>query len=251
MYTRREMRFLAGMFGALTFVSLVSAEPVTEKRTYSVEWRLVRAGTVTLEYGKTHATMRLESSGIVSSLFKVEDVYDVNYQDSYCATSGVMDSKEGKRHHDTRITYDRARNRAFYVERDLIKNMTLHEDSVETPYCVSDVVGALLKLREANIEPGQTLQAPVSDGRKYAAVKIQAQEREEVRTPAGPYKTIRYEADVMNGIVYTRKGKVNIWLTDDDRKIAVQIRVRMNFPVGAVTLQLEKSESIKTTAGNP
>ena len=212
---------------------------------------MVRAGTVTLEYSKGHAALRLESSGIVSSLFKVEDLYEVNYQDSYCATSGIMDSKEGKRHHDTRITYDRAHNRAFYVERDLIKNAILHEDSVETPNCVTDVVGALLKLREANIEAGQTIHTPVSDGRRYAAVKIQAQEREEVKTPSGTYKTVRYEADLLNGVVYTRKGRVNIWLTDDNRKLAVQIRVRMNFPIGAVTLQLEKAETVGNTPGNP
>jgi hypothetical protein len=241
------MQKLPGMFLALAAVSSLPAEPTTERRTYSVEWRLVRAGTVTLEYGKTHATMHLESSGIVSSLFKVEDAYNVTYQDSYCATSSLMDSKEGKRHHETRITYDRARNKAFYVERDLLKNMVLHEDSVDTSYCVSDVVGALVKLRDANIEPGQSMQFPMSDGRRYAAVKIQAQEREDVKTTSGAYKTIRYEADLMNGVVYTRKGKVNIWLTDDPRKLVVQIRIRMGFPVGAVTLQLEKAEHL----GNP
>jgi hypothetical protein len=241
------MRISAGMFLALAAASSLPAEPHTERRTYAVEWRLVRAGTVTLEYGRSHAIMRLESSGIVSSLFKVEDTYEANYQDGNCATTSIMDSKEGKRHHDTRITYDGPHNRAYYVERDLLKNAILHQDNVEIPSCVSDVFGALLKLRETNLELGQTVQVPMSDGRKYAAVKIQAQEREEVKTPFGNYPAIRYEADIMNGVVYTRKGKVNIWLTDDQRKLAVQIRLRMGFPVGAVTLQLEKAEHL----GNP
>lgn len=241
------MRFLAGTFLVLLFSPLLPAEEPPEKRTYSIEWRLIRAGTMTLEYGKTHATMHLESSGIVSSLFKVEDTYDIDYQEPYCATSSVFNTKEGKRQHQTHVTYDRAGNRAFLVERDLLKNKVILEDSVDIPSCTSDVIGALLKLRGLNVEPGQSTQVPVSDGRRAAHVKIQAEDREEVKTPSGNYQAIRYQADLMNGVVYTRKGHVDIWLSGDEQKLAVQIRVRMNFPVGTVTLQLEKLEH----AGKP
>jgi Protein of unknown function (DUF3108) len=213
------------------------------KRIYAVEWRLIRAGTVTLEFGQTHASMHLESSGIVSTLFKVNDLYTADYDEPYCATSAVMDSTEGKRRHETRVTYDRARSHAWFVERDLMKNTVIHEAETEIPNCVSDVVGAMLKLRGLNVQAGQSTQLPVSDGRKSALVKIQAHEREDVKTPSGTYHTIRYEADLMNGVVYQRKGHVDIWLTDDARRLGVQIRLRMSFPVGTVTLQLEKEET--------
>jgi hypothetical protein len=219
------------------------AQTPTERRTYSIEWRLIRAGTMTLEYSKSHATMHLESSGIVASLFKVDDLYQAGYQDAYCSTSSLLDSKEGKRHHETRVTYDRAGNRASFVARDLLKNQVLHEGTINIPACVSDVVGALLKFRDLRIEPGQSAQLPVSDGRRAAAVKILAQEREQLKTPAGTFQTIRYEADLMNGVVYTRKGRVHIWFSDDPARLAVQIRLRMSFPVGTVTLQLEKVDS--------
>ena len=244
---QRGPRWPCAAIIVLSFGSLLSAEQPAEKRTYAIEWRLIRAGTMTLEYGRTHATMHLESAGIVSSLFKVEDTYDIDYQEPYCATSSVFNTKEGKRQHQTHVTYDRAGNRAFLVERDLLKNKVILEDSVEIPNCTSDVVGALLRLRGMNIEPGQSTQVPVSDGRRAAHVKIQAQEREEVKTPSGNYQTVRYQADLMNGVVYTRKGKVDVWMTGDERRLAVQIRVRMSFPVGTVTLQLEKMEH----AGKP
>jgi len=211
-------------------------------RTYGVEWRLIRAGTVTLEFSKTQATMHLQSSGIVSSLFKVDDVYTASYDEPYCVTSTVMDSMEGRRHHDTRVTYDRVRNRAWFVERDALKNAVIREASTDIPNCVSDVVGALLKFRGLSLEPGQTAELPVSDGRRFAMVPIKAMEREEVKTPSGVYHTIRYEAGIMNGVIYPRKGHVDLWLTDDPRKMAVQIRLRLSFPVGSVTLELEKEE---------
>lgn len=213
------------------------------KRTYAVEWRLIRAGTVTLEFNKTQATMHLQSSGIVSSLFKVDDVHEAWYNEGYCVTSTVMNSMEGHRHHETRVTYDRNQNRAWFVERDVLNNAIVQQANTEIPNCVSDVVGALLKFRGMKLEPGQTAQLPVSDGRRFAMVAIKAIEREDVKTPSGAYHAIHYDAGIMNGVIYPRKGHVDFWLTDDIRKTAVQIRLRLSFPVGSVTLQLEKEEA--------
>jgi hypothetical protein len=104
------------------------------------------------------------------------------------------------------------------------------------------VITALKQLRRTKVDIGQSVQLPVTDGRKSAAVKIEAQEREQVITPAGTFKTVRYEVNLLNGVVYSRMGRVFVWLTDDDRRLPVQIRVRMNFPLGTVTLELEKEE---------
>jgi hypothetical protein len=82
----------------------------------------------------------------------------------------------------------------------------------------------------------------MSDGRKFAQVKVDAQERERIKTPAGTFNTVRYEANLLNGVIYTRKGRAFIWLTDDDRRVPVRILLRMNFPLGTVTLDLEKEE---------
>jgi Protein of unknown function (DUF3108) len=207
-----------------------------------VEWRLIRAGTVTVEREPHRTSMRLESAGIVSTLFRIEDVYTVNYEDSTCATSSVMDSMERERHHETRVTYDRSRNHATFLERDLINNMVLKETGTDIPNCVADTLGAFAKLRSMNVGVGQSAQIAVSDGRRSAQVKVTAQEREGIKTPAGMYQTIRYTADLMNGVVYPRKGEVFLWLTDDARRLPVQIRLRTTFPISTVTLDLEKEE---------
>ena len=97
-------------------------------------------------------------------------------------------------------------------------------------------------MRALELEPGQFTQLPTSDGRRVAQVKIEAQEREEVTTPAGKFKTMRYEASLMNGVVYQRKGRVFVWLTDDANRTPVKIVLRLSFPVGTVTLQLQSEE---------
>jgi hypothetical protein len=44
-------------------------------------------------------------------------------------------------------------------------------------------------------------------------------------------------------VVYTRKGRVFVWLTDDAQRTPVQILLRLAFPIGTVTLQLQKEDS--------
>ena len=243
--TLLEMRVAAGLWVMAIFLK---AQPVagpaqpfpTERLTYDVEWRLIHAGQATLDSRSNWARIRLQSAGLVSALFKVDDTYSVNFEDPYCATDSVMDSQEGRRHRNTLVQFDRAQNHAFYTERDLPGNEVVRTDSVATPNCVHDIIGALLTLRRIAIQPGTTIELPLSNGRRSASVKVAAQEREDIITKAGKFKTIRFEVDVLNGVVYQRKGRAWVWISDDAKRLPVQIRLRMSFPVGTVTLGLEK-----------
>ena len=223
-------------------MSPAAADSITERLTYTVEWRLIHAGDVVVESGPTSEVVKLESAGMVSALYKIEDTYRVQFDSSFCAASSLMNSKEGSRHRETAISFDRNRNRAFLTEKDLIKNTIVSRTDVQIPNCAHDVITALKQLRRTKVDVGQSVQIPVSDGRKSAAVKIEAQERERVTTPAGTFNAVRYEVNLLNGVVYSRTGRVFIWLTDDDRRLPVQFRLRLSFPLGTVTLELEKEE---------
>jgi hypothetical protein len=203
---------------------------------------LIRAGTVTIEASPSDMSLKLESAGLVASLFKVNDLYTATYDDPFCVTSSHLDSKEGKRHHDLQVTYDRQANKVRYLERDVATNMVLRDTTTDLLPCTSDVLGALAKFRSMTTEVGKSTQLPISNGRRTAMVKLEAQEREDVKTPLGNFKTIRYEVSLMNGVVYERKGKVFLWCTDDPRHLPVQFRVRTNFPISTVLVTLEKQE---------
>ena len=100
------------------------------------------------------------------------------------------------------------------------------------------MAGGVYFLRTLNLEPGQSTEIPVSDGKKSVLAKVEAQQREDVRTPSGSYKTIRYEIYLFNNVLYRRSAHLFVWLTDDRRRLPVQIRVRMQFTIGTITLQL-------------
>jgi hypothetical protein len=214
---------------------------------YSIEWRLITAGRARIDWNPAPRSgfdvkLHLESVGLVSKLFKVEDDYAASLSQSLCAQSSHLVAHEGSRQRDTRITFDTQKKRASYLEQDRVKNTTLLAQEIAIPPCVHDVIGGLFYLRTLNLEPGQSVEVPMSDGKKAAMARVEAQPKEEVKTPAGTFKTVRYEVYLFNGVLYKRAARLNIWLTDDSRKLPVQLRVRMQIAIGTITLQLEKWE---------
>ncbi len=219
-----------------------SSASTNETLTYTIEWRLITAGVAKVERTRNQLNLRLESSGLVSKLYKVDDTYNTTYEGDLCLTSIQMDAQEGRRKRDTRVTFDRQRKKADYLERDLIKNVVVKQDQIDVPACVHDVAGALAALRTRHIDVGRSDEIGVSDGKKFANVRVEAQEREVIKVKDKPVKTVRYEAFIFNGVIYTRRARLLIWLTDDAAKLPVQIQARMSFPVGTVTLTLDKEE---------
>src|SRR5665213_2445444 len=121
------MRFFAGVAALLLKLTAQTLDvPPTERLTYDVEWRLIHAGSVVIDAQKSSAHLRLESAGMVSTLFKIDAAYGVTYDEPFCATSSTLDAQEGKRHRETHVTFDRSKNRAAVVERDVLKNAVLH-----------------------------------------------------------------------------------------------------------------------------
>jgi hypothetical protein len=232
-------------------ISLVSQPannlPSKETLYYNIEWRLFSAGKAKIQWlqeGRPgyQVNLHLESTGFVSKLFKVEDDYSGNLGANLCSESLQMTTNEGNRGRETKIAFDSASKRASYLERDRLKNSVIAQHEIDVPPCVHDVVGGLYFMRTLNLEPGQSTTIPVSDGKKSVMAKVEAQAREDVKTPAGAFHTIRYEIYLFDNVLYRRSAHLNVWMTDDRRRLPVEIRVRMTFTVGTITLLLEKQE---------
>jgi hypothetical protein len=225
------------------------AAPGREVLDYSIEWRLIAAGTAKMTWismphsavAANELRLHLESAGMVSRLFRVNDDYTSSLGPNLCAQNSFLSAHEGNRNRETRVTYDAQNRKANYLEKDLNKNTTTVHD-VEIPPCVHDVIGGLAVLRTLHLDPGKTVQIPVSDGKKFVQVKIEAERREDLNTPMGMRKTIRYEVFLFDNVLYKRSGHMHVWLTDDNRRLPVQLQVRLQFTIGTITFKLEKEE---------
>ncbi len=224
--------------------------PAHETLDFDIEWRLVTAGHAKLEWYATtpkihmgyEAKLHLESAGLVSRLYKVSDLYSVELTPTLCGESTVMTSHEGSRNRETRVHFNAGTRKATYVERDLNKNTIFSQREIQIPGCVYDVMGGLFALRAIHLEPGHSTEFHMSDGKKSVNAKIEAEKREEIKTDAGTFKTIRYQAYLFNDVLFRRNAHLYIWLSDDNRKIPVQIQIRLQIAIGTITFKLAKEE---------
>lgn len=244
------MQFRNAPRGALTVITLVccslaraqqaEAPKSTETLIYGVEWRFVRAGEVSLGFGARQTDMKVKSVGLVSTFIKVDDTYRATFDPGWCATSLTLEAHEGRRNRETKVTFDRAKKKTSYLEKDLTSGATVLAREMDVPACVQEVTGGLAKLRQSKLAAGTASELVISDGKKLVMARVEAQGVERVHTPLGEFQAMKYEAFLFNGALYARKGRLFVWISQDEKRLPVQIKVQLPFYVGNVTLQLEK-----------
>lgn len=231
---------------AATLVLLAApAHPQQASETlhFSVDWRFVHAGDVQVKWtGESNVHLHVKSAGIVASLYKINNNYHGTYDPGLCVTATTLDMHEGRRHRDIKATFDREAKRASFLEKDLNNGATILAKEIEVPACAHDPLGALHRLRQLRPAIGSSLELPLSDGKKVVMARVEAQQRELITTPLGQFSAIRYEAFLFNGSFYSRKGRLFLWITEDEKRLPIQLRVQLPFYVGTITLKLEKTQ---------
>ena len=102
---------------------------VGERLTYNVSWKVFDAGIATMTLAEktsfqNEETYRINatvySTGIVSALFKVVDVFESFFQArDLCSRRITKKIQEGRRHRETVVTFDAKARRAQMEDRDL------------------------------------------------------------------------------------------------------------------------------------
>lgn len=227
-------------------ISQGSGFPCPEKLSFRVEWHGITAGVATVNLVRPQAdqwqtTLDLESAGMVSRLYHVLDKYKVQMNGKFCGIASEMNAEEGKHKKYEKVSFDPSQRKIFYYERDYVKNQETRKE-IDGNSCAYEITGALLTLRSLNLEPGKSITLPMTDGKKAANVRIEAQGKENMQFEGKTYPTIRYEAFVFDNVLYKRKGRLQIWITDDSARLPLALRMQMSFPVGSINVELQKQE---------
>lgn len=222
--------------------------PYASKLTYDVTWRMLSAGEAWVNLtaansGSWNLNLDLRSAGVVSRLYRVLDAYKASMNSGFCGQNAVLDAQEGKKHTLSRLMFDNTRHKVIFDERDLNKNTTEKKELDIAP-CTYEITGALANLRTFNLPPGKSASLPITDGKKVAYARVESQARENLTVAGKSYSTVRYEAFLFDNVLYKRKGRLFIWMTDDPQRLPVQFRLQMGFPIGNIMVQLEKEEKL-------
>ncbi len=200
-----------------------------EKLVYTVSWSdIVNAGTAVMEVRKEPSAAKTEevrfvstarSTGMLDKFYTVRDVvqsvFDLALRQSISYT---MDQRHGKRKKQREAVFDQVRQKVTFRENGV-------QEVFDIPKQTQDALSALYYLRMSDdLVPGRTITVNVHDGGKNWTVDIFVLAKEQIKTPAGTFRTIKVQTYPKYEGVFLHKGEIYIWLTDDDRRVPVLMK---------------------------
>jgi hypothetical protein len=218
--------------------------PARETLTFTVDWRVFTAGTAVFHLEQQGSvekvTATADTVGNVNMIFPVIDKFAAGFDtQTGCSTGFSKNMQEGRRKVSGDLTFDYTHGRQNEVNRNLVKGTTT-QVSANIPACVADTLSAIFYVASRPLIVGQTVRFPLADSMRTVTVQMKVEAKEEVKTPAGTFQTIRVEPTADEGIVKNR-GRIWIWYTDDARHMPVQIRATLFW--GTITFHLQSFET--------
>jgi hypothetical protein len=142
----------------------------------------------------------------------------------------VQDLEEGSR--DAERLYEIYPERATFSEQD-DNGAPKFAKSVDSPL---DDAAFMYFVRTIPLEPGKTY-----DFNRYFRpdrnpVQIRVLRRETIKVPAGTFNTIVIQPVIKSKGIFSEKGHAEMWLTDDPRRLLVQMKTDLS--IGSLNLYL-------------
>jgi hypothetical protein len=217
--------------------------PQRQTLSYAVDWRVFPAGTASFHLESDGTTERIQANGdsvgAVSLLFKVTDRFQSSFdRRTGCSQTFAKQLVEGRRQVTSTLQFQYGAKKQVLDEKNVVKATNRHQEA-PIPECVSDLMSAIFLAGAQPLEAGQSFWLPIADAMRVVQVTFKAEAREEIRTAAGTFQTIRVEPTADAGVVKNR-GNIWIWYSDDSRHLPVQMRARLFW--GTITMRLTSVE---------
>ncbi len=213
---------------------------VGEFLTFSIDYGIIPAGTATMAVigieevngGRCYQIKTTaESNKFISSFYEVRDTVS-----SYIDIEGIFSRRLEKILREGKYKSDRFVD--FYNDR-LIALSTVEKYALtEIPLYTQDILSSLYILRTFNLEVGKNESIVVySDGKIYS-LEVIVHKIENVKVPAGEFRCLKIEPVLKSEGVFKQKGRLIVWLTDDERKMPVKMTSKVL--IGSISTSLEK-----------
>ena len=194
---------------------------------FSVQYGAIKAGDALMQVeavenvtGKPcyRLVSKAESNSFFSLFFKVRDRVE-SYMDVEDLVSRrfTKNTLEGKHRDNFTIDFDYATGRARYSSGA----------DFEFPACSQDILSAFYYVRTVDLEVGRSVAVPCHADKKNYPLEVKVHKREKVKTPAGEFNCLVIEPVLKSSGLFRQKGKLTIWLTDDEYKIPVLMKSKI------------------------
>jgi hypothetical protein len=213
---------------------------VGERLDYDVKFGSLKVGNGSMEVKEItevrgrpvwHTTFRI-NGGI--PFYRVNDLYESWFD---VATLNSLryhqDVDEG--------SYERRRRYEIFPERGMLKENDFPEEpTVANPL---DEGSFLYFVRTVPFEVGQSYEYSRYFKKDGNPVRIRVLRRETITVPGGTFKTVVLQPTFQTKGIFSQNGRAEVWITDDDRRMMVQMKSKLSF--GSLNLYLRSATGTK------
>jgi hypothetical protein len=211
-----------------------------EKLRFSVQYGFIKAGSAWLEIpdvreynGRQVYTLvaRAESNSFFSRFYKVR-----NRIESFWDSAGLYslryaeNRREGGHRAKNEILFDYDQQRAVYPDGL----------AVPIPPEVQDALSSFYFTRTRALPLGGSVFFDYHAGRKSQPLEVKVLGRQKVDTPAGKFDCVAIEPVLKAGGIFKNKGRLVIWLTDDERRMPVMMKSKV--AIGSISVILVEAK---------
>ncbi len=220
-------------FAILLFTTHAEADQsINRKYHYNLYWSGIKVGEATLEYVETPEGLAIRthavSSKFLSIFYKVDDRSEtILYPDGYPKNSSI-NIREGrhKKHKVTNFTHKTEDSPQKIFFHDILKDEKTEHTLDEPAY---DPLSGFSSMTKIPMQIGKTEFIKIFDSNKIFDAKINVLKKENIRVPAGRFDSIMINPILKTEGLFLRKGKMYIWLTDDNRKIPIMFKSKVKI----------------------
>ncbi len=184
-----------------------------------------------------HVEFDVKSKPFFDNFYKVRDHYETLIDaEGLFPWKFVQQIREGGYSHDFSAWFDQDRHRA----------MTTNGQFPMPPY-TQDILSAFYFMRTYNYEglkPGQQVFLKNFYRDSTFTLTIKFIGKETVEVDAGKFKAIVLEPVMKEGGLFKSSGRILVWLTDDERRMPVQVKAEI--PIGSIKAELVSYKGVAT-----
>ena len=217
---------------------------VGEELNYDVDYGFITAGTARIAIPRYsdmngrkcyHVEFSVNSKPFFDAFYKVRDRYETHIDvDGLFPWKFVQQIREGGYKYDFNAWFDQQR----------LKALTSKGEFDIEPYS-QDVLSAFYYMRTQNYDgfrPGQKIHVKNFARDSVYTLSVKYLGKQTIKVSAGKFNCILLEPIMKAGGLFKASGRIIIWVTDDERKIPVQIEAEI--PIGSITTELTSFKGI-------
>ena len=156
--------------------------------------------------------------------------------ETFASLRHVQDLQEGKRDRERR--FEIYPDRLVYTENEGEERPTARDPLDDGSF--------LYFIRTVPLSVGQTYDFPRYFKPDRNPVRVRVLRKESVKVPAGRFDAIVVQPIIKSKGIFSENGRAEIWLSDDDRRIMLQLKSSLSF--GTLNLYLKSYTAGTATA---